>query len=61
MQVLSKNLAAAAVGIPLGALVTPLPPDAPPIPRVDRPPIICAACGGFLNPYNKVSARHGKL
>lgn len=55
LQVLSRKLAAAAVGIPLGALVTPLPPDGPAIPHADRPPVICAACGGFLNPYCKAS------
>ena len=55
LQVLSRKLVAAAVGIPLGALVTPLPPDGPAIPHADRPPVICAACGGFLNPYCKAS------
>lgn len=54
-QVLSRRLAAAAVGIPLGALVTPLPPGRPDVPRADRPPVICASCGGFLNPYCKAS------
>ena len=58
-QVLSKRLAAAATGVPLGALVTPLPRGAPPPPLVRRPPVTCAACGAVLNPYCKVLLKLG--
>ena len=48
------------MGVPLGALVTPLPQagdsgfTAPP--RVRRPPVTCNACGAFLNLYCRVSS-----
>lgn len=54
-QVLGRPAAAAAVGVPLGALITPLPPaDVASIPVVQRQPVTCSVCGSFLNMYSYV-------
>lgn len=55
MQVLGKRAAALAVGLPLGAVITPLgEAGAPPPPVLHRPAVTCSACGAMLNLYSKV-------
>lgn len=52
--------AAAAVGIPLGALITPLPlPDMAPVHLAQRPPVTCSSCGAFLNMYSDCNFEQG--
>ncbi|KAK9807565.1 hypothetical protein WJX72_002839 [[Myrmecia] bisecta] len=54
--VLNERHASSSLGIPLGALVTPLPEGASP-PLLRRPPVCCSQCGAAINAYSAVDRR----
>jgi len=59
-QVLDEKRSAARFGVPVGALVTPVPSceGLAPLPLVrGRAPVVCSECGAFVNLYCKVPPR----
>lgn len=53
-QVLNERHVAQNMGIPVGAVITPVPYLERPPPRVPRRPICCTHCGAAANLYCKV-------
>ena len=59
---LNEKRSAARFGVPVGALVTPVPSAAglPALPRVQgRAPVVCSECGAFAHLYCKASTGPG--
>lgn len=55
----SSKRSAGSMGVPLGALLTPLPVGAPPPPLLPRRPTCCDRCRAFVNLYCRVSPSPG--
>eukprot|EP00884_Botryococcus_braunii_P000594 jgi/Botrbrau1/10535/Bobra.7_1s0015.1 len=57
--VLNERNVSQNMGIPVGAIITPVPDMERPPPRVARRPICCTHCGAAANLYCKVDLREG--
>jgi hypothetical protein len=54
VQILNERYSASRGGIPLGAIVTPLPDFRAPVPVIRRLPASCPNCCSVINSYCKV-------